>query len=226
MKTTFFLAAAVGLAAGAQAQLNGSADLTPTPMAGGMTHYAGVVQNTGTTTVGTFWFAWLPGYDFMPHAPVNITAPPGWFGYAQGGGPDDGYSVLWYAMTPSAYIAPNADLSGFGFDSPDAAAVMTGNSPVFPRPFITATSVLYIGSPELDPGHQFVANIRAGAAPCYANCDGSTASPVLNVADFSCFLQKYAAGDDYANCDGSTAAPTLNVQDFSCFLQKYSAGCQ
>ena len=30
--------------------------------------------------------------------------------------------------------------------------------------------------------------------PCYANCDNSTAAPVLNVLDFTCFLQKFAAG--------------------------------
>ena len=60
---------------------------------------------------------------------------------------------------------------------------------------------------------------------CYANCDGSTAQPVLNVADFSCFLQKFAAVDPYANCDGSTEQPVLNVADFSCFLQKFAAGC-
>jgi hypothetical protein len=62
-------------------------------------------------------------------------------------------------------------------------------------------------------------------APCYANCDGSTAAPVLNVQDFSCFLTRYASGDAYANCDGSTATPVLNVQDFSCFLTKYAGGC-
>jgi hypothetical protein len=60
---------------------------------------------------------------------------------------------------------------------------------------------------------------------CYANCDASTASPVLNVGDFTCFLQKYASGDAYANCDASTAVPALNVGDFTCFLQKYAAGC-
>jgi hypothetical protein len=60
---------------------------------------------------------------------------------------------------------------------------------------------------------------------CYANCDASTASPVLNVADFSCFLTKFAAGDSYANCDGSPAAPVLKVADFSCFLTKFAAGC-
>jgi hypothetical protein len=59
---------------------------------------------------------------------------------------------------------------------------------------------------------------------CYANCDESTAPPVLNVADFSCFLQRYAAGDPYANCDPG-APPPLNVADFVCFLFRYAQGC-
>ena len=64
-----------------------------------------------------------------------------------------------------------------------------------------------------------------GGAVCYPNCDQSTATPILNVADFTCFLQRYAASDSYANCDASTAPPVLNVADFTCFLQKYAAGC-
>jgi serine protease AprX len=60
---------------------------------------------------------------------------------------------------------------------------------------------------------------------CYANCDGSTAAPVLNVGDFTCFLQRFAAGESYANCDASTAPPVLNVGDFTCFLQRFAAGC-
>jgi hypothetical protein len=64
-----------------------------------------------------------------------------------------------------------------------------------------------------------------GEPSCYANCDGSTTTPVLNVADFTCFLQRYAAGESYANCDGSTTTPVLNVADFTCFLQSYAAGC-
>jgi hypothetical protein len=62
-------------------------------------------------------------------------------------------------------------------------------------------------------------------AACYANCDGSTTPPILNVQDFSCFLNAFAAGDTYANCDLSTTAPILNVQDFSCFLNAFAAGC-
>ncbi|MEX2217826.1 MAG: proprotein convertase P-domain-containing protein [Phycisphaerales bacterium] len=66
---------------------------------------------------------------------------------------------------------------------------------------------------------------RPGPAVCYANCDNSTQAPVLNVADFGCFLTRYASGDPYANCDASTQPPVLNVADFGCFLTKYAAGC-
>jgi hypothetical protein len=60
---------------------------------------------------------------------------------------------------------------------------------------------------------------------CYANCDGSTVPPVLNVYDFGCFQWQYFAGTEYANCDGSTTPPVLNVADFTCFLMRFAAGC-
>jgi glucose/arabinose dehydrogenase len=60
---------------------------------------------------------------------------------------------------------------------------------------------------------------------CYANCDGSTAPPVLNVLDFNCFLNAFSGGDPYANCDGSTTPPVLNVLDFNCFLNRFTEGC-
>ncbi len=67
--------------------------------------------------------------------------------------------------------------------------------------------------------------VSGGPPPCYVNCDASTISPILNVNDFSCFLNNYAAGNSYANCDASTIAPLLNVNDFTCFVNKYAAGC-
>jgi YVTN family beta-propeller protein len=60
---------------------------------------------------------------------------------------------------------------------------------------------------------------------CYANCDGSLIPPILNVADFSCFLNLFASGDPRANCDGSIIPPMLNVADFACFLNRFAAGC-
>jgi hypothetical protein len=61
---------------------------------------------------------------------------------------------------------------------------------------------------------------------CYANCDGSTTPPVLNVNDFVCFQQRFAAGNAFANCDASTIAPVLNINDFVCFQQRFAAGCK
>jgi len=87
--------------------------------------------------------------------------------------------------------------------------------------FITAQRVVNVGS----TGQIVDVALQPIVPPCYANCDNSTIAPILNVSDFTCFLNKYSAGDSYANCDNSTIAPILNVSDFTCFLNKYSAGC-
>ncbi len=64
-----------------------------------------------------------------------------------------------------------------------------------------------------------------GQTPCYPNCDGSTAAPVLTANDFQCFLNSFASVASYANCDGSTAAPLLTANDFQCFLNRFASGC-
>jgi uncharacterized membrane protein len=69
------------------------------------------------------------------------------------------------------------------------------------------------------------ATIPVSVLHCYANCDFSTQSPALNVADFMCFIQQFAAASEYANCDQSTTAPVLNVDDFMCFINAFAAGC-
>ncbi|MEX2219072.1 MAG: matrixin family metalloprotease [Phycisphaerales bacterium] len=60
---------------------------------------------------------------------------------------------------------------------------------------------------------------------CAPNCDESTTPPILNVADFSCFLNRFAANDPWANCDGSSGFPTHNILDMICFINKFAAGC-
>jgi hypothetical protein len=60
---------------------------------------------------------------------------------------------------------------------------------------------------------------------CYANCDGSTTVPFLNVNDFVCFQGLFAAGNSLANCDHSTSPPVLNISDFVCFQSAFAAGC-
>ena len=61
-----------------------------------------------------------------------------------------------------------------------------------------------------------------GCPNCYANCDLSTSSPLLNVNDFLCFLNAFARQDPYANCDGNEV---LNAADFQCFMNRFATGC-
>jgi hypothetical protein len=70
---------------------------------------------------------------------------------------------------------------------------------------------------------QFIA--QPDTSVCYANCDGSTAAPILNINDFVCFMARFSAGDPYANCDGSSIPPVLTVNDFVCFQTAFAAGC-
>ncbi len=64
-----------------------------------------------------------------------------------------------------------------------------------------------------------------GADPCYANCDGSTVAPVLNVNDIVCFINKFAAIDPYADGECNQSPPAFNVLDYSFFLAMFAAGC-
>jgi hypothetical protein len=74
-------------------------------------------------------------------------------------------------------------------------------------------------------GTGFLRVSAGGPAACYANCDGSTNPPILNVLDFICFQGLYAQAHPAANCDGSTNPPILNVLDFICFQSAYATGC-
>jgi hypothetical protein len=74
-------------------------------------------------------------------------------------------------------------------------------------------------------GTNLVTAYRTPHASCYANCDESSAPPVLNANDFQCFLNRFASGESYANCDESSAPPVLNANDFQCFLNAFATGC-
>jgi hypothetical protein len=74
-------------------------------------------------------------------------------------------------------------------------------------------------SDNSDPNNDFQLSIDV---ICTADYDGSGG---LNANDFQAFLNAYAAGDLAANCDGSTASPLLTANDFQCFLNAYGAGC-
>lgn len=95
----------------------------------------------------------------------------------------------------------------------------------------TAWKDLFEGTPDTTPpliAQDLAFDLRGtvvATPPCYANCDASTTTPLLNVNDFVCFTNMFAAGSTWANCDGSTLPPVLNVNDFGCFTNRYAAGC-
>jgi hypothetical protein len=124
---------------------------------------------------------------------------------ASGGGPGQGLATLHWPLT-QGQAQPDQDLYVQWFVAdPGAAGGLARSAVVLLHPFCGSS-----GCP----------------APCgYANCDESAAPPALNISDFSCFLNRFAAGDPWANCDGSTVPPILTVADFSCFLNAFAAGC-
>jgi hypothetical protein len=94
------------------------------------------------------------------------------------------------------------------------------------------TSTLVIDPVSAADAGPYEVSVNSYATPtatlsvtCYSNCDASTVSPLLNVNDFTCFQNHFAAGASSANCDLSTAPPLLTVNDFICFINKYAAGC-
>jgi len=116
--------------------------------------YTITLDDTGSTTIGTFWFAWVPGKDFLATPPGSITAPAGWTDTITHGGSSDGYAIRWVASSPSSYIQPGGSLTGFSFVSSDSPSSVFGDSVFYPGTPVT-TSFIYSGSPFSDGGFDF-----------------------------------------------------------------------
>ncbi len=115
---------------------------------------------------------------------------------------------------------PNETIVSYGFTS------YAGNPASGRVSFMNASGQIAAYLRTVAPGVQRESIVRITLPPpCYANCDLSLTPPILNVNDFTCFLNRFAASDTYANCDGSTTPPVLNVLDFGCFLNAFVAGC-
>ena len=141
------------LPATASAAESASATMIATQISGGY-HYAITLNDTGTTTVGTFWFAWVPGLNFMSVVPTNVQAPSGWMATMVS---SNGNSILYVATTP---LGAGQSLSGFSFDSTLTPAQMTG--PASGGNYEVVTSFVYSGMPFSDAGFQFNPTVSSG----------------------------------------------------------------
>ncbi|HEY0257317.1 MAG TPA: PEP-CTERM sorting domain-containing protein [Candidatus Methylacidiphilales bacterium] len=136
-----------------------TAQIADTSLGGGEFDYIITLKNTGTTSLETFWFSWVPGEDFMPVSPTNVLSPTNWTDNITHGGPTDGYAIQWLtSSSPTvAPLAPGSSLT-FSFESTATPATMAGDSPFYPST-LTGTSFVYSGAPFSDAGAEFEAAV-------------------------------------------------------------------
>jgi hypothetical protein len=140
-----------------------SATMSSALLSPGNWQYNLQLDDTGTTDLGTFWFSWVPGEDFMPTSPASVTSAAGWNETVTSGGAGDGYAIQWVAGGGFA-LTPGESVAGFSFDSATSPTTMAGASPFHSSEQIL-TSFVYIGAPLTDPGFQFQVTQVAAATP-------------------------------------------------------------
>lgn len=137
-----------------------SATLSETQVSPGVNQYKLTLDDTGTTTAGTFWFAWIPGDNFMPVSPTNISSPAGWIDTITTGGASGGFAIQWKASSSASDLAAGSALSGFSFDSTLTLAQLEAPSTGHPADPVD-TAFIYSGAPFSDSGYQLTANTAA-----------------------------------------------------------------
>jgi Hint domain len=133
-----------------------SATISATQLDATHWQYSLSLTDTGTTTIGTFWFAWVPGENFLTTPPSSVSNPAGWQDQVTTDFPGDGFGVQWTASLPSNALQPGDTLTGFSFTSTDAPSAVIGTSAVHPT-FSVETAFIYSGAPFSDPGVQITA---------------------------------------------------------------------
>jgi MYXO-CTERM domain-containing protein len=161
---TILLVAAAGMASSIYAAEIASATISSTQLDATDWQYNLTLTDAGTTDVGTFWFSWVPGEDFMGVAPSGVSSPAGWTDNVTNAGAADGFAIQWLAG-PGDALTPGDSLAGFQFDSTLSPADMAADSPFFPTTPVL-TSFVYSGAPFSDAGFQFLVQpVAAAAAP-------------------------------------------------------------
>jgi hypothetical protein len=157
----FLTGAVVGIATGAfatqsRAAETASATISSTSLGGGEFQYNLNLTDTGTTNIGTYWFSWIPGVDYMEAKPTNITFPAGWSDNITGSdNASDGNAIQYLAGTGSALTPGNTD--SFSFDSTETLSQLLGASS-YGNKAPETTAFIYSGAPFSDGGFEFTAN--------------------------------------------------------------------
>jgi uncharacterized membrane protein len=180
----------------------------------GLTVYGAATEPGGLTAAAYRWTA-AGGYQFLPsHGTPQVS------GAERASA--DGSLILGYSDLEQIVWTPRGTQPALEYLQ-SRGATTTGWTALRIRDF-TPDARTFVGN-GVGPDGRSAGWIVTLPSTCYANCDGSNAPPVLNVLDFVCFGQQFAAGNPLANCDASTTPPVLNVLDFACFQTRFAAGC-
>lgn len=109
---------------------------------------------TASNQIGTFWYAWVPGKDFLDTAPLTVNSPAGWTDKITNAGSADGFAIQW--VTTSNFLKAGKSLSGFEFTSTDTPAQVFGDSTFYPTTLVN-TATVYSGAPFSDAGAMLTA---------------------------------------------------------------------
>ena len=64
-----------------------------------------------TSPIGSVWYAWVPGFFYLPGVPSSASAPAGWTATISGN------SIQYTANSPANDITAGQSLSGFGYQA-------------------------------------------------------------------------------------------------------------
>jgi hypothetical protein len=132
------------------------------------------------------------------------------------------YDAFALKVSPSGELLWMTYLGGSGLDWGNGIAVDSASNVVVTG---ETFSTNFAGRNNAYYGHNrdaFIVKLRN----CYADCDPSTGPGILDIFDFLCFGNRFAAADPYAcDCDTSTGPGVCDIFDFLCFGNEFNAGC-
>lgn len=138
--------------------------LTETATGASFNTFTITLQNTSVSaSIETFWFAWVPGKDFLDTTPLTVTPPSGWTDTITHGGASDGYAIEF--STSTAPLAAGGSLPGFNFTSADSLAQMSSNSNFYPTTATTTSEVTTAPNDTGTSSNPFVVTVATVPEP-------------------------------------------------------------